>query len=190
MRALRLAPLLLLASLLRCTDFPQLQSGVCGNAVVETGEDCDTYPISPGTYCRPPGSAAGACRLDCTTGSGHSCPSGWGCGTDGICRQPTGTFREANGPVAANAWRLLTGDFDGDGKADLGCVIDGGIDVMLGQTDRTVSPVAYPAYTLPGTQVAIAELTEHNVTPVADIVFFASEGVTSIVTLTTSSGSS
>jgi len=245
MRALRLAPLVLVASLLQCTDLPQLQSGVCGNAVVEAGEDCDTYAVTPGTYCRPPGSPAGACRLDCTTGSGHTCPSGWGCGTDGICRQPTGAFHQANGPVAANAWRLLTGDFDGDGRqdvlvraaidaaglsssrvhyyspnpdhsiglastlvvaaqiaspaladfdgdgtTDLGCVIDGGIDVMLGQTDRTLSPVAYPAYTLQGTQAAIAELTEHNVTPVADIVFFASQGGLSVVTLTTSSGSS
>jgi hypothetical protein len=241
MRALPLAPLVLVASLLQCTDLPQLQSGVCGNAVVETGEDCDTYPVGVGTYCRPPGSPAGACRFDCTTGSGHSCPSGWGCGTDGICRQPTGTFRQANGPVAANAWRLLTGDFDGKGrqdvfvraaidgvgqsssrihyyqpnpdhsigladtlvlpaqiaspvladfnqdqKTDLGCVIDGGIDVMLGQSDRTLSPVAYPAYTLPGAQVAIAELTEYNITPVADLVVFTSvPGMPSAVSLAT-----
>ncbi|HEX8789995.1 MAG TPA: VCBS repeat-containing protein [Polyangiaceae bacterium] len=245
MRALRLVPLLLVASLVRCTDFPAQQSGVCGNAVVETGEDCDTYPDGTGTSCRPPGSPTGACRLDCTAGSGHVCPSGWGCGADGICRQPTGTFRQANGPVEANAWRLLSGDFDGDGrqdvfvreaidaaglsssrihyyapnpdhsialagtlvmpaqiaspaladfdgdgKTDLGCVIDGGIDVMLGQTDRTLSPVAYPAYTLPNTQVAVVELTEHNITPVSDLVFFASESGKSAVSLSTSSSSS
>lgn len=245
MRALRLGPLVLLASLVQCTDFPTLQSGACGNAVVETGEDCDTYPVGSGTYCRPPGSPAGACRLDCTAGSGHACPSGWGCGTDGICRQPTGTFRAANGPVASNAWRLLTGDFDGNGRqdvfvraaidgvgqsssrvhyyqpnpdhsigladtlvlpaqiaspvladfdgdkrTDLGCVIDGGIDVMLGQSDRTLSPVAYPAYTLPGAQVAIAELTEYDVTPVADLVFFASVGGTSSVSVATTATNS
>lgn len=245
MRALRLAPLVLLASLLQCTDFPALQSGVCGNGVVETGEDCDTYAVGSGTYCRPSGSPTGACRLDCTAGSNHVCPTGWGCGADGICRQPTGTFRQANGPVEANAWRLLTGDFDGDsrqdvfvraaidaaglsssrihyyaanpdhsialagtlvlpaqiaspaladfdgdGKTDLGCVIDGGIDVMLGQTDRTLSPVAYPAYTLQGTQVAVAAITEHNVTPVSDLVFFASDANGSAVSLGTSGATS
>lgn len=241
MRALRLAPLVLLVSLLQCTDFPQLESGVCGNAVVETGEDCDTYPVGPGTYCRPPGSATGACRLDCTAGSNHVCPTGWGCGTDGICREPTGTFRPANGPVAANAWRLSTGDFDGNGRqdvfvraaidgaglsssrihyyapnqdhsialsntlvltaqiaspvladfnadhlTDLGCVIDGSLDVMLGQSDETLSPVAYPAYTLDGAEVAIAALPEHGAIPVTDLVFFASVGSASAVTLQTS----
>lgn len=227
MRALRLAPLVLLASLLQCTDFPALQSGACGNAVVETGEDCDTYPVGAGTYCRPPGSATGACRLDCTAGSNHVCPTGWGCGTDGICRQPTGTFRQANGPVEANAWRLLTGDFDGNGRqdvfvraaldgagqsssrilyyqptqghgislastvflplqiaspvladfnadkrTDLGCVISGGIDVMLGQPDGTVSPVAYPAATDQMTEASIAVVQEYGPSPTEQIVLF------------------
>jgi hypothetical protein len=81
-------------------------------------------------------------------------------------------------------------DFNADQKTDLGCVIDGGIDVMLGQSDRTLSPVAYPAYTLPGAQVAIAELTEHNVTPVADLVFFASQAGTSLVSVETSGAKS
>jgi len=60
---------------------------------------------------------------------------------------------------------------------------------MLGQSDRTLSPVAYPAYTLPGAQVAIAELTEYNVTPVADLVFFASlqSGTTAVTLATTGS---
>jgi hypothetical protein len=238
MRALRLAPLVILASLVQCSDMPTLQAGVCGNAVIDTGEDCDTYPVGPDTYCRPPGSPEGACRLDCTTGSDHVCPSGWGCGTDGICREPTGTFRQANGPVAANAWRLITGDFDGngrqdvfvraaidaagesssrihyyqanpdhsialadtlvlplqiaspvladfnaDGLTDLACVIDDGIDVMLGQTDRTLSPVAYPAETDTNTDVAVTVVNQYGADPAPQLVLFVDSPTADAVVL-------
>ncbi|MEI7893640.1 MAG: VCBS repeat-containing protein [Myxococcales bacterium] len=94
-----------------------MPAGVCGNGVIETGEDCDAFPIS-GTRCRGP-NENNPCRLDCTTSTTQaSCPSGWGCGLDGLCRQPLGTFTPGE-PTAASSWRLGAGDFDGDGHYDL-----------------------------------------------------------------------
>src|SRR5579883_2961361 len=107
--AARLASLALAASLACCADLPSLDAGVCGNGVIDPGEDCDTYPVGPGTSCRPPGDPVGQCRLDCTPGSGHACPSGWGCGTDAVCREPNGSFVRQQQVVAADAWRLAMG---------------------------------------------------------------------------------
>ncbi|MGD0523999.1 MAG: VCBS repeat-containing protein [Polyangiaceae bacterium] len=223
-RLLLLAPLgVLLAD---CSTLPAIQADVCGNAVVDPGEDCDTFPVGPGTSCRPPGSV-GQCRLDCTVGTGDVCPSGWGCGVDGICREPSGTFTRQSQIVAADAWRVMTGDFDGDGLSDVlaraaidtggysnvrieyyepgpdltitladtlvlapsiaSPIIDdfnqdglsdlafiaGGVDVMLGQSDRTLAPVAYPAFTDLDTTVALGSLHEYGPAPADVLLIFA-----------------
>jgi len=212
--------------LLDCSSLPAISAGVCGNAVIDPGEDCDTFPVGPGTSCRPPG-AVGQCRLDCTTGSGDVCPSGWGCGADGICREPSGVFTRQAQVVGADAWRVMTGDFDGDQRADVVAraaidsggysnvrieyyqpgpdltitladtlvlaptiaspIIDdfnqdglsdlafiaGGIDVMLGQSDRTLAPVAYPAFTDVNTTIALGSLHVYGSAPEDVLVVFA-----------------
>ena len=38
------AALWLLLSLFGCTTFPVIEAGVCGNAIIEKGEDYDTFP--------------------------------------------------------------------------------------------------------------------------------------------------
>jgi hypothetical protein len=217
---------LVAAFLLDCSTLPAISADVCGNAVVDPGEDCDTFPVSPGTSCRPPG-AVGQCRLDCTAGTGDVCPSGWGCGADGICREPSGVFTRQAQLVGADAWRVMTGDFDGDHRADVlaraaidsggysslrieyyqpgpqltvtladtlvlaptvaSPIIDdfdqdglsdlafiaGGVDVMLGQPDRTLAPVAYPAFTDLDTTVAVGTLHVYGPTPEDVLVVFA-----------------
>ncbi len=88
------APLLvvLAAALAACDDLPPAQEGVCGNQVVDPHEDCDTFAVGEGTLCRPPGSD-GACRYACGAhGAPPHCPEGMGCGVDGTCRAPAGTF--------------------------------------------------------------------------------------------------
>lgn len=88
---------------------------MCGNGVVDSRtEDCDSF----GATCAR---RAPACRLTCdrTADGGGVCPTGAGCGTDGICRQPTGLLGNASNPVSAGATTLLTGDFDDDGRTDL-----------------------------------------------------------------------
>src|SRR5262249_1604557 len=102
-----------------CSNLDALATGVCGNFVVDPGEDCDTYPSAStdsGPVCRPAGSI-GQCRYDCSA-SPSQCKPGWGCGSDGICRGPSGPFEEkllSNG----DSFALELGDFDGNGRNDL-----------------------------------------------------------------------
>lgn len=102
-----------------CTELPQVPSNVCGNGVVEQGEDCDLYVQAP-QVCHAPGTF-GACRLACSQkgGSAGQCPAGWSCGVDGICREPSGRFTESQAPVAAGVRRVVVADFDGDGRQDV-----------------------------------------------------------------------
>lgn len=109
-----------LCALLGCSTFPVIEANVCGNAVLEKNEDCDTF-ADPGKICRPPGEA-GACHFDCrpsSDGTRGECLPGMGCTADGICRMPTGDF---NAPVnlaaGVSSW-LSSADFDGDGRRDI-----------------------------------------------------------------------
>jgi hypothetical protein len=228
--------------LVDCESLPPIAADTCGNAVIDPGEDCDTFPIGAGTSCRPPGSA-GQCRLDCTAGTGNVCPTGWGCGADGICREPSGVFTRQSQVVGAGAWRVMTGDFDGDHKSDVlarsaidsdgysnvrieyyqsnpdytitltdtlvlaptiaSPVIDdfnqdglsdlaflaGGLDVMLGQPDRTLAPIAYPAFTEPDTTAALATVHVYGSAPTEALVVFFQSGSTSEVQLSITSPS-
>ncbi len=109
-RALLLATLALAPLHAGCEDLSTLKADECGNGIIEAGEDCDGVGLED--------SACNAlCRLECTAEG--ACPSGYGCGADGLCRQPSGQF-EAFGPaLGLSAERLSLADFDGDGQADL-----------------------------------------------------------------------
>ena len=109
----------LLLPLFGCTAFPVIEAGVCGNAVKEEDEDCDTFDID-GHVCRPPG-IVGECRFDCSNGADPriACPSHMGCGADGICREPKGTFATGiNFAPGTSSW-LTTADIDGDHRLDV-----------------------------------------------------------------------
>ncbi len=121
MSTLRLgAALCLLLSLFGCTTFPVIEANVCGNKVIEDGEDCDTFS-GPGRVCRAPGTVD-ECHFDCrlnADGSRAACPKDTGCAADGICRKPTGRFESAvNFAPGVSSW-LSTGDFDGDHRLDV-----------------------------------------------------------------------
>ncbi|MFO0660298.1 MAG: VCBS repeat-containing protein [Polyangiaceae bacterium] len=199
--------LLLAPSVIGCANLPDVAAGICGNGIVEAGEDCDSHDVGS-TRCRG-ASESFPCRLDCSTsasGVTSTCPTGYGCGTDSVCRAPTGSFESTGTTIEGGAEKLLSGDFDGDGRADIlaetkvnglgqssprlyyldasgqvdatlsitatvmsantrdlsddgvadlsfsTLAIQGGnngVNVLLGQSDRTLAPQAYSAFPLP-----------------------------------------
>lgn len=98
-----------------CESLPELPADVCGNGVIEAGEDCDGAAVE-GFACDE------TCRVPCS--ESLDCPSGWGCGADDVCRQPSGELVSLGAPLGVTAEVLLPGDFDGDRRTDL-LAIDG-----------------------------------------------------------------
>lgn len=100
--------------LVHCADLSKVAASTCGNAVVDPGEDCDTF--SPANNCGRPDEGASACHLKC---AGVACPDGWGCSVTGICRAPTGELGLAGPPLETGVSTLAVGDFDHDGRVDV-----------------------------------------------------------------------
>ncbi|MBL8715990.1 MAG: VCBS repeat-containing protein [Myxococcales bacterium] len=104
-----------------CTSLPDVPAGQCGNGIIESGEECDTFAASGGR-CRSSDEVF-ACRFDCTKtadGKQPTCPAGYVCGAaEGICQKPTGQFGEAAISFEASAGHMALGDFDGDGRKDV-----------------------------------------------------------------------
>jgi len=123
-RTLRPTSYLLALTALRslaCGELPTVAADVCGNAILEGTEECDTW-APEGQACRPPTATEGtACRFDCTpTATGTpECPNGAQCGLDYVCRFGTGTYETFGSTWSTPADALQLGDFDGDGRQDL-----------------------------------------------------------------------
>jgi hypothetical protein len=123
-----------------CFDLSEVEPGVCGNQVLEAGEDCDGFAPGGGTCGAP--TEPGACFVVCD--ADVACPDGWGCGQDGICRRPTGLF-ESQPSGLFTVDRFAIGDVDGDGRADLIGNNLSEISVRYGDGGRTLSaPVDTP----------------------------------------------
>lgn len=105
-----------------CAEVEEIELGVCGNGVLEPdlGEDCDSSVGEANTVCGAARSDA-ECRYTCLAdedGEPTPCPTGWGCGRDGICRAHSGTASVE--PFAAEPGLILdVADFDGDGIDDV-----------------------------------------------------------------------
>ncbi len=99
-----------------CTDLPIIEVGVCGNRVLEAGEDCDGPIPRPEALCGAP-TSANACRFTCEDGA--SCPSGWRCGLDRRCRRPAERLATPERALALVADRVRLADVDGDGALDV-----------------------------------------------------------------------
>lgn len=120
-----LGPALVLAVLASCQNLPELASGTCGNGVLDNGEDCDDISgnASATSVCGAPNTAV-ACRFTCGAAQADAgaasvtCPDGYRCGTDGICRQPSGSF-EPTASVAVSADRMMAADLGGAGAASI-----------------------------------------------------------------------
>lgn len=124
----RLGVILLAFAQLACLELPELSSAICGDGFLDTGEDCDGERITVGgrSYacsdaCRlscAPIACAGKVQYDGSPAVESCCPSGWGCGADGVCRESAGQFLPGV-PIDANVRRLATADFDGDYRNDV-----------------------------------------------------------------------
>jgi hypothetical protein len=104
---------------LSCAQLDEAELGICGNHIHEPefGEDCDGSAVQfgEGASCGGPSSSA-PCRLSCTPQASETgCPPGWGCGTDGVCREPSGLIEVGALPGEVRA----IGDLDGDGRDDI-----------------------------------------------------------------------
>lgn len=95
-----------------CTDLAAIDAGTCGNGVLEAGEDCDRS----GGSCIQPGEPF-ECRYRCKTDA--DCTSGWRCGADQVCREPTGSFRVGDYLPADNQIDLGVAEVNGAAPADL-----------------------------------------------------------------------
>lgn len=109
----------ILSGVLSCAELDEAELGVCGNHIHEPefGEDCDGSAVQfgEGASCGSPSGSA-PCRLACTAQAVQTgCPPGWGCGTDGVCREPSGVLEAGALPGEVRA----VGDLDGDGRDDV-----------------------------------------------------------------------
>ena len=97
----------LLVLLVGCTSFDPIARNVCGNGIVEPGEDCD----STDPTCI-------ACAVVCTTAM--DCPNtAYTCGIDDRCHAPGGTLGQGQvaGSFAVDSYRIT--DIDQDGIGDV-----------------------------------------------------------------------
>jgi hypothetical protein len=178
-RALRLAgrASLLAASFasFACANLQPLAEMSCGNAVVEPAnkEDCDSHSAFAGATCAAPGSTH-ECRYVCATQT--DCPTGWGCGQDGVCRNPTGSYALSKS-FDLGGRQALPGDFQGDHRPTILQLTD---DDSLGRrfgrivdpdSDTTTAPFAIPA---PLASPTIADLDGDGY---ADLAFADLRGV-------------
>jgi hypothetical protein len=106
-----------LVAVTACRALPPLEDGVCGNGVVEAGEDCDGAPdpARGDDLACAAASVAFACHYTCTA---SACPAGWACGGDGVCRHGTRAF-DVELPFALAHTDLALADADGDGAAEV-----------------------------------------------------------------------
>jgi hypothetical protein len=100
--------LLLLAGLLSaaCTDFAPITRNVCGNGLIEEGEDCDSN--DPNCV---------RCAVTCSAQA--DCPTAdYECGVDGLCHAPGGGLAQPRAAGTFQADELHITDVDHDGIGD------------------------------------------------------------------------
>lgn len=118
-----------------CAGLEPLEPAVCGNGVVEpeAGEDCDLFASAGGeNLVCPRVPEPNACKYICTADRSISCPNGWSCGPDGVCRYASGrlTVPRAS-PLRMPNDRFEVLDADGDQLPDLIAQLGGSISAVF-----------------------------------------------------------
>jgi hypothetical protein len=166
--------LLACLALAGCTDLSPLRQGVCGNEVLDPGEDCDVFTdatLGSGTACGKPATPA-ECRYVCSVTT--SCPIDWDCGSDGTCRRASGELRAGPSSPGWFPASFEPVDFNGDGHIDLAGAFADRIEFRTGDGSGSfVAGVAAPALPVSG-DIAVGDL-DHD--PRGDIVLPTSSGL-------------
>lgn len=140
-------PLSLVA--LSCAELRTLDDRICGNDVIDAsrGEVCDGHAVG-GFDCVPAGEPW-QCSFKCD--DQRRCPSGFGCGTDDVCRRASGALAEESfADVSSQAFELMAGDFDADGRADIVGVEPGRLRVHFYDDAGIVEQTTLKSQTRPG----------------------------------------
>lgn len=131
---------LVIVMLAACSELPELAEGVCGNFVLDPGEDCDDATAG----CQQ-------CALTCDgVAAGEACSvPGYTCGVDNLCHAASGEFstRVRERTFAGGEFALTY--VDDDRLADLISINDTSLSVYYGDVDgaltreyATVTPFA------------------------------------------------
>src|SRR5688500_14284791 len=121
--------LFLACFLVGCTDFDDVDRNICGNGLLEAGEDCDSNDPSC-VRC------AVACAID------SDCPTdAYACGVDGFCHAPGGELARPSAPVTFRADSMRVTDIDHDGRGDVVGVSRTSISVRYGDAVGALTAV-------------------------------------------------
>lgn len=145
-----------------CADLQPIAVGECGNGVIDSGEDCDTFGRLAMT-CRPPGTT-GACHFDCT--DENECTEGYACGSDEICRAPSAAF-EHRLTLADPANVIALDDFDGNGAVDVLAADWSGVVLSYQNSDFEELDTVDLTLISGGIPLVGAQLTEDEIADVA-----------------------
>ncbi|HVK69126.1 MAG TPA: VCBS repeat-containing protein [Polyangium sp.] len=136
-----------------CEPLDNVDKNVCGNRAFEpdTGEDCDGNPEPDPVDAGDAGDAGdtgaklktrcgSACRYVCNLADDPTvaCPAQFGCGIDGTCRKPGGLSAPPLSISGGGVRRLLSGDFDGDGRQDAVALGDSSLDILFFETNGLI----------------------------------------------------
>ncbi|HEY1817023.1 MAG TPA: VCBS repeat-containing protein [Kofleriaceae bacterium] len=141
-----------LVCLAACTTFEPIERNVCGNGLLEPGEDCD----SPDPSCV-------ACAVACSTGS--DCPNAaYTCGVDGLCHAPSGLFAQPTPQVLALVDEMQIADIDRDGIGDVLGVSSTQLDVRFGDPTASLTTDSSLATSQQTATVAFGDVDGDGVT--------------------------
>ncbi|MDI1450758.1 VCBS repeat-containing protein [Polyangium sp. 6x1] len=125
-----------------CQSLENVDENVCGNRVLEQGEDCDgNLVLSADAVATEPKNLCGAtCRYICNLADDPTvvCPAGFGCGLDGTCRKPGSLSAPPLSIAGGGVRRLMSGDFDGDGRQDAVALGDSSLDILFFETNGLI----------------------------------------------------
>jgi len=168
-----------------CAPVEALEPGTCGNGVIDAdlGEDCDGQPVS-GFPCRTVEETS-PCAFACNDAG--KCPTGYGCGTDNVCRRPSGSFELSSfAQVASQSEELLAGNFDNDRRADVVAVEPGHVRIQFFGDSGFVQQASFSTPVRPligklGTLTAAKDDAETVVDTTDDLVLPLNLGISALI---------